>query len=539
MNRRFAVLLVLPLLTFPAICFAQTTRPAVTIRPYLQRPTHTGISILWATNTPVACVLRYGEGGVLDKSAEVGEPQPCKHAHLRKGQEDPRGLSKKRDYIYTVRLAGLKAGTAYRYEVIAGGARETGSFRTIPRKLDRFRFIAYGDSRSGTHIHRKIASQLNRHKPDFILHSGDMVGSGHYYEWPGQFFTPLADVLAKVPIWPARGNHESNGTVWRRLFDLPGDELNYTFTYGNAEFFILYSRYEKGEREKVLAWLTPKLAASKARWKIAMYHHPTYDRGKHNTRWGREDIAPVFRKFGVDVVIMAHSHSQQRFRPMYTKGENEKHPVTYIVSAGGGAPLGIIGRSHYHAWAAGKYGYSVVDIAGDVLSWKTFDQDGRRLDEFAIRKPGGEYDPAYLALAMDEAEFGKYPAMLFKQLIRHVLNGMPNATRPVTATFEIGAGEEAMDFRIQLAPYSRRYYHVKPVIGRSEAGKKALVTVSVLVRKGEVESDEAGRLTPYLDLFMEYEIGGKRGSLKGGRLYVPIAATRPGKQDEGTTDEHR
>ena len=58
------------------------------------------------------------------------------------------------------------------------------------------RFVAYGDSRSVPAVHAMLTRRYNKHSPDFILHTGDLVARGKDYAlWSREFFGPAAGVI--------------------------------------------------------------------------------------------------------------------------------------------------------------------------------------------------------------------------------------------------------------------------------------------------------------------------------------------------------
>jgi len=50
----------------------------------------------------------------------------------------------------------------------------------------------------------------------------------------------------------------------------------YTYTKGNAQFFVLDRTYMSPQQ---LSWLERELQHSKADWKICYFHHPPYSSG--------------------------------------------------------------------------------------------------------------------------------------------------------------------------------------------------------------------------------------------------------------------
>ena len=91
-------------------------------------------------------------------------------------------------------------------------------------------------------------------------------------------------------------------------------ERFYTFTKGNARFFVLDSNYMD---QAQLKWLEDGLSKANDRWKIAYFHHPLYSSGeKHGSEVDlRTQVEPLFIKYGVDVVFAGHEHFYERIKP--------------------------------------------------------------------------------------------------------------------------------------------------------------------------------------------------------------------------------
>jgi len=477
--------------------------------PYLQNPGRTEMTIRWSTGSRRECYVKYGIER-LTKKVKVGIYQT--------EDGDPP------EYLYRARLTELTPGTVYRYVVISGKRRSAGTFHTFPDRPQPFSFIAYGDSRTQAEIHRAVVSRFPKHKPAFILHTGDLVGSGAFAEWQGQFFEPTAKIIRKIPMWPARGNHDGGAADLRRVFSFPGDKLYYSFDYGNAHFVCLDS--ETSKRREMIAWCKKDLAASKATWKFVFYHVPTYDVGSHRSRWGRDDLLPIFRKHRVDFVLTGHSHSYQRFRPMFTRGENETHPITHIVTAGGGAPMYRVGDDPYLAVGRAEYHYTVFHINGDKLSCRVLTPDGEEIDAFQVTKTDGRPDAAYLAQALPESTFGELAAVITPYLLGLSLPEPLTPEKAVSTTFKLGAGDLGMSYRILLEERAAEHYEMKPVAGAVAAGQVADVTVSIRARK-KIKITEAGVIWPVLRLRCEYEVDGRRGKIYSSRLRCPAPEKAP------------
>jgi predicted phosphodiesterase len=485
---------------------AAAPKPGFIVRPYLQSPAPTGMVVRWVANSAVTCTVACHQDDRVVQKQYVRSSGPDQ-------ADGPQ--------FYRAAFANLKPGTAYEYTVQCGDETFGGAFTTPPVNPKRFTFIAYGDSRTQPDIHREVAARFRPHRPAFILHSGDMVSTGPFPQWPPLFFVPLRGVINRVPMYVTRGNHEGSGRALRRLFELPRGRTWYSFDYGNAHFVALDSCTGRRNRPKMLAWCKDDLAASEATWKIVFYHHPSYDVGAHHTRWGRDDFLPLFRRHGVDLVFTGHSHSYQRFRPLFTKGENEQQPITHVTAAGGGAPLHRVEAGPHTAAARHAYHYCVVEVDGGTLALRAIDIDGTQFDRVTIKKQDGTFDKAYLKRAMPESTFGElaeplrrliYPGHRFAERIS------PKKASPVT--LKLGAGPKALRYRITIEERAAPSYEIKPATGTVAAGDVAEVTVHIRP-KANVTVGDGGGLHPILRLRCAYEIDGKTGWVYSGRLRCP------------------
>jgi hypothetical protein len=109
-------------------------------------------------------------------------------------------------------LTDLRADTQYRYRIQAEGF-DSGehTFRILPEAPESYRFLALGDVRSNPEDWRRVADRIQQNEPDalFIVGTGDYPADGRqYYQWITQFFEPARNTLARLPFWPAIGNHE-------------------------------------------------------------------------------------------------------------------------------------------------------------------------------------------------------------------------------------------------------------------------------------------------------------------------------------------
>ncbi|MCX5655004.1 MAG: metallophosphoesterase family protein [Planctomycetota bacterium] len=471
-----------------------------TKEPYLANAGPTAVTVHYETASPGDGVVLFGAGGAMDRKATAALFEKCSYSSSPKERSAPLHTA----YLYRAHLTDLAPGTSYRYQVLPAGQGGLGSaartFRTFPLRPDRVTFIAYGDTRTNPKEHRAVAAAMVRHDPLFILHDGDLVASGGSLEmWGPQFFTPLADVIDHIPIMVTLGNHEGAPANLLRFFDTPGGRTWYSFDCGPVHVSVLDDRQSSKD---FLEWVVQDLAASKAPWKIVMYHAPTFNLEGHKSDTGRLTFLPLLEKYGVDVVVTGHSHLYERFVPLVRKsaaaGAASPQLITFITTGGGGASL-TTGPAHgtppILAKTARAYHYCLFTVDAETLHVDTLRPDGAKIDALTITKKGGRYDEAYLAQArpMEEAILtqGVIP------LSAPVVESLPTPEKPGTVSLAVrfpGLGAPVA-LAVRLAESSADAYAIDPVNVEVAADKDAAVRLTLrALKKVAAEKDEKRRV---------------------------------------------
>jgi 3',5'-cyclic AMP phosphodiesterase CpdA len=128
-----------------------------------------------------------------------------------------------------------------------------------------------------------------------------------------------------------------------------------------------------------LAWLATALRASRARWKVALMHHPPYSSGRHGSSMRlRLAIEPILADGRVDLAFAGHDHHYERTTP--------QHGVVHVVS-GGGCKLTLTGRSAFTAVAESALHFVHAVVRGERLDARVIAPDGRVIDRFTLRHP--------------------------------------------------------------------------------------------------------------------------------------------------------
>ena len=221
--------------------------------------------------------------------------------------------------------------------ISAGAFIKSSSIFCSPVK-DKIRFAVIGDWGSGDSDQVNTAKQMfashQRDSFDFIISAGDNIypnGSGRYFD--RNFEQPFSDLLKdRVKFYAVLGNHDVESgrkdQLEYPLFNMGGQSC-YKIERGQglAEFFMLDST-DFGATQTT--WLENSLRDSKAKWKIAVFHHPIYSSGKkHGSATGlRRILEPIFTRYGVQVVFSGHDHIYERTVP--------QQGIQYFVSGAGG-----------------------------------------------------------------------------------------------------------------------------------------------------------------------------------------------------------
>ncbi len=367
------------MLFFLLIVIARThaQRNEIINGPYLQNAAKDKITVMWETSKRTESRVEYGLTQDYDMS-----------------QVDPTLVR-----IHEVTLTSLEPETKYYYRVSCGTQIRSSTFITGVHEETPFSFVVYGDSFKHPDKHRQIAKGLSAAKPNFIIHTGDLVGGGfRLATWDKQFFWPLFDVIDHIPFFPCLGNHENSRKNYSNFFSLPNNELYYSFDYGNSHFVVLDSNIEYKPDSEQYAWLEEDLRASDKFWKFVVFHHPPYSSGRHKSSLKIRDAwTPLFRKYKVDTVFNGHDHIYERTYPIASVLSEDKHPITYVVTGGGGASLYNIEKRIWTANSTSVYHFCVVEIRGESLFLTSISIDGQIIDRFSMQKRNGEYSEKYLA----------------------------------------------------------------------------------------------------------------------------------------------
>jgi hypothetical protein len=230
-------------------------------------------------------------------------------------------------------------------------------------------FIAYGDCRHQSKTHRRMAPHMAASGAKFTLVTGDLLDEPEE-ESAWAEFREIAKELRKKPYYCAFGDHDAGP---KNLFqkEMGEDRNYYDKREGDCHIFILDSRADFTDSAQV-EWLKKTAAASTAKHKFAVFHHPPfmiYDKRMGEADKIRPNIHPVLVQLKFCAAFCGHQHA------FYTTLRDK---VRYVVTAGGGAPLrnidvangqpGDLARKFYH--------FVGLKFAGPNIEAHVYDEDG-------------------------------------------------------------------------------------------------------------------------------------------------------------------
>jgi 3',5'-cyclic AMP phosphodiesterase CpdA len=252
-----------------------------------------------------------------------------------------------------------------------------------PGKGDVLKFAIIGDSGTGDPAQYKVAEQLIAARATFPYEFVIMLGDNLYYgsaqkDYQKKFETPYKPLLdSGMKFYATLGNHDNTNEKFYKSFNMNGERF-YTFRpKPGVRFFSLDSNYmDKSQTD----WLEKELAASGSDWKIMFFHHPLYSSGgAHGSDTKlREQLEPLFLKYGVDAVFSGHEHFYERIKPQ--KG------IYYFVSGGAGkVRKGDVGKTNLTAKAFDTgYHFMLVDLGKEALNFQVIEEHGKVIDAAAL-----------------------------------------------------------------------------------------------------------------------------------------------------------
>lgn len=321
-------------------------------------------------------------------------------------------------YIHTAAVTDLKPGTAYEYRVGAGDKRSSWqSFHTA--QGHDFKALIFPDSQSSDYSVWAATAQpawQRNQDAQFFINMGDLVDNGQdHYQW-NAWFDVVGDMIARIPVVPLLGNHETYDKDWKvrmpeaylHLFALPRIDREkyqnqfYSFDYGDVHFVVLntqsqeLSDFEPSLDEDEVAWFKEDMAKTTKKWKVVLMHKDPLQYGFANRPEPREEgfspegrlWMPLFDQYGVDAVLSAHLHTYRDRGHIRNFQRDESGPLYLITGVAGNVQYPGLWKQHsldeYVAPQPETDNYMTLEATDDSLTFRSFLPDGQLLEEKSI-----------------------------------------------------------------------------------------------------------------------------------------------------------
>ena len=258
-----------------------------------------------------------------------------------------------------------------------------------------------------------VAKQMGRtaaaQKTSFVITCGDNYhGSGISSEDSPRWKTEYEDIYSNpalmIPWYASLGNHDNRGKADAEIaysklssrWKMPARYYAHTekidganealFVHLDTSPFVAAYRkkgssyHVKGQDPKAqLHWLESVLAASRARWKIVIGHHPIYAAAATHgdTEELIADVLPVLEKNGVRIYFCGHDHVLQHL----VHGE-----INFFV-CGGGSSYRKVNQRDDVRFGAGSAGFLSMTLTGTAAQATYISDKGVELYETSIPAP--------------------------------------------------------------------------------------------------------------------------------------------------------
>lgn len=289
---------------------------------------------------------------------EDGEEFTDENIKSYKGSLEKSKVANDDSYIHRVIVNDLTPDTKYLYKIGDPSLHmsEVGSFKTSSNTNRNISFMHISDTQGTTEAdYNSFNTLLNvstsNFNYDFISLTGDVVNNswaGHtpimeQWEWA---LTDQFDILKDYPLMTVSGNHDAAGYDFSSRFTFESEEqslesgIYYSYTYEGVYFLGLNTNDSldtepgSGLSEEQMDFIRNDLELHKdAPWKIVMLHKGLFDGGSHSSNIAegkdydiehfRNELAPLFNEYGVDLVLQGHDHLYSKSYPIKSEVNEE------------------------------------------------------------------------------------------------------------------------------------------------------------------------------------------------------------------------
>jgi len=295
--------------------------------PYLQKANANSVTVHYRTSSSTQSIVNYGTSlNNLNQTVNI-QTQSVDHA---------------------VEITGLNSNTKYYYNIennngILLNSASDQYFQTHPTigTEQPLKFWVLGDcgtaNANAEAVRDAYYGYIGTEHTDGILYLGDNAyNSGTDSEYQAAIFDIYDEKLKNTIAWSCMGNHDgftadsdSQTGPYYEIFNFPtnaesggtasGTEAYYSFDHGNVHVISLESyETDRSVGGAMYNWAEADIQNTTQDWVIAIWHHPPYTKGSHNSDTEtpliemRENFLPMLEANGVDLIMSGHSHSYER-----------------------------------------------------------------------------------------------------------------------------------------------------------------------------------------------------------------------------------
>ena len=326
----------------------------MTLKPYLQDPQPTQMTVMFQTTAPAHCWVEYGtdQAHLTCRRALLDGQEVC---HDIENRITLTGLQPGQQYYYRVCAVDLLMKHAYEFHT--GDTLRTPfyTFRTPAEDTQDFTCVVFNDlhEHQDTYAFLRDTLQAAGIHPDFVIFNGDCLPEPYDREHAIRMIHNLADPIngAEIPIFFIRGNHEIRNFYsagMHSLIGYPDDKTYGGINWGDTRFMILDCGEDKADSHREYAgfndftqlraeetdFIRQELkskAFRKAKRRILISHIPIFG-NDDKYQPCRDAWAPLLKAQPFDVALFAHTHDF-RYEPRDLEG------ATFPVVNGGGPQL--------------------------------------------------------------------------------------------------------------------------------------------------------------------------------------------------------
>ncbi len=312
--------------------------------PYLQLVGEDSATVVWSTDSEALSWVEIA-------------PDDGTHFYAKKRQKyfnSPMG-KKRIGKTHQITIKGLESGKTYNYRVFSREVlkkngekvfygevassrvykKEPFKIKTFKSDVDSLTFTMVNDIHSNAK--RLEAFLRNCATDDFILLNGDMSST---MDSPNQIFEGYLNSITKstyssIPVFLARGNHESRGEFsegYLDLFPTPTGKPYYTAKIGKFFFIFLDGGEDKTDsdieyydtadfdnyRKEQGEWLKTVLDSDdfkNSQKRIIVTHIPPAWGAWHGSLHFRKIFSPILKGKKIDVILSGHLHKHVFYKP--------------------------------------------------------------------------------------------------------------------------------------------------------------------------------------------------------------------------------